>query len=681
MYNGPNETPGKGLNKVYCKGISVVLGLMLYWPAQNLPAQSDPQLQQFKQAWQAANRGDRKTFDQIKSNLTGYILYPYLEYEDYRSRRAQVLPDQMAAFLDAHEDWAFTAGLRKSWLHSLGESRQWNALVRYAPGSSDVEVQCYLAQAHAEMGQAAEALPMAQELWAVGVSQPDVCDPLFDWLRKSGGITPQLAWTRVSRAMEARNPRLTLYLARFVPAHERVWVERWQQQDREGYTRLDRAAHWPDTFQRRDITAFGLKWLSRKNTDLAWKQFEQLDGVIDWSEAQRASIIREIALWSAVEQSGETVTRMHTVPASARDDALIEWWARSGLATQNWAEVVLAVAVMSEELRDSDRWRYWDARARMELGDPDYAQILLNELAQDADYYGFLAADYLGRPYAICALDPQVSAQAVGEFAGRTEIKRVEALDEAGLKNWSRSEWNLAVQRLPAQERRLAAAFATEQGWPYRAIMALTGGENQRYYEWRFPVDYAPQASKHAASQNIDVAWVLGLMRAESAMAEDAVSSANARGLMQVLPGTAAELARRHSYSYSGSAQLMQAEDNIRFGTTFLRELMNRFNNNPVLVSGAYNAGPGAVKRWLATLPGQDAAIWVEILPFYETRDYIPRVLAFATLYDWRLGQPVQRISSRMPPPDSGTMSPGNVPGVVAEVACAEPPQVALPGS
>lgn len=522
---------------------------------------------------------------------------------------------------------------------------------------------------------------MAQELWAVGVSQPDVCDPLFAWLRKSGGITPQLAWARVSRAMEARNPRLTLYLARFVPANERVWVERWQQQDREGYTRLDRAAHWPDTPQARDITAFGLKWLSRKNTDLAWKQFQQLDGTVRWGEAQRASILREMALWSAVEQSPETVVRMHAVPAMARDDALIEWWARAGLATENWAEVVLAVAVMSEELRNSDRWRYWDARARMELGDPDYANILFNGLAQDADYYGFLAADYLGLPYAICALDSQINPQALSEFSGRPEVRRVIALEEAGLKNWSRSEWNLAVQRLASADRRLAAAFATEQGWPYRAIMALTGGENQRYYEWRFPVDYASQAGKHAASQNLDVALVLGLMRSESAMAEDAVSSANARGLMQVLPGTAAELARRHSYSYSGSAQLMQAEDNIRFGTTFLRELMDRFNDNPVLVSGAYNAGPAAVKRWLDSLPGQDATIWVEILPFYETRDYIPRVLAFATLYDWRLGQPVRRISSRMPPPDSGTMSAGTAPAAIAEVACTEPPLAALPGS
>jgi soluble lytic murein transglycosylase len=168
-------------------------------------------------------------------------------------------------------------------------------------------------------------------------------------------------------------------------------------------------------------------------------------------------------------------------------------------------------------------------------------------------------------------------------------------------------------------------------------------------------------------------------------MAVDAVSPADARGLMQVLPGTAAQLARSHKYSYRGSDQLMQAQDNVVFGTTFLRELMTRFNGNKVLVTGAYNAGPGAVKRWRDTLPGSDAAIWIELIPFHETRDYIPRVLAFATIYDWRLQKPVRRITSRMPAPDSATMKAGPASAAagaaVAEVACADQLQSTLTGN
>jgi soluble lytic murein transglycosylase len=164
-------------------------------------------------------------------------------------------------------------------------------------------------------------------------------------------------------------------------------------------------------------------------------------------------------------------------------------------------------------------------------------------------------------------------------------------------------------------------------------------------------------------------------------MAEDAISSANARGLMQVLPGTAAKLAQRHSYDYRGSEQLMKADDNILFGTTFLRELMDRFDDNPVLVSGAYNAGPKAVERWLDSMGGRETAVWIETLPYYETRDYIPRVLAFSTIYDWRLQKPVKRISTRMPPLDSGTINNQARKSAIVDVACPVPSVTMLPGS
>ena len=156
-------------------------------------------------------------------------------------------------------------------------------------------------------------------------------------------------------------------------------------------------------------------------------------------------------------------------------------------------------------------------------------------------------------------------------------------------------------------------------------------------------------------------------------MAEDAVSSAGARGLMQVMPNTAKLLAKRHSIRYTGKEQLMQAENNIQFGTAYLRDLMDRFGENPVLATGAYNAGPHVVDRWMSERRVDDPAIWIETLPYYETRDYIPRVLAFSTIYDWRREQPVLRVSSRMPEFDSGSDRGNMQVRAKAEVVCRTP--------
>ena len=659
---------------------SILCVLLLSW-SLSLGAQSaDPALDSFKRAWQSAKSGSRTDFQQRMASLQDYVLYPYLQYENYRFNRALTPPDEMAAFLAGHTDWAFTPALRKAWLLSLGETKRWDALLQYAPDEPAVEVQCYLAQAQIQSGQTEAATALAQELWAVGKSQPEVCDPVFDWLRKQGGISPELAWTRIARAMDARNPRMTLYLKRFVPTKDQLWVERWQQQDQQRYVRLDNARNWPDVKEGRDITSFGLKYVARNDADRAAHLFGILDGHYEWGEARRGEILREIALWSAVAHEDETLDRMHAVPAVAYNDAMLEWWGRVALATGNWTEVHAAVAAMQEPLRSNERWRYWGARANRQLGNAAAANAELRSLAGDASYYGFLAADALSEPYAICAEDPLVTPEGLTAFAAREPFQRVVALHDADLRSWSRSEWKLAVKNLESPDVRLAAAFATEQGWSDLAILALTRPGDRALYDWRFPLGFAPEVEKQASKRQLDASWVLGLMRSESAMAVDAVSPANARGLMQVLPGTAAQLAKRHSYPYHGIEQLMKAEDNIVFGTIFLRELMDRFHDNPVLATGAYNAGPGAVKRWLETLPTTDPAIWVEVLPYFETRDYIPRVLAFATIYDWRLEQPVRRISARMPSLDPTTPN-ATATGNTAEVQCPAPALAAVPSN
>ncbi len=626
--------------------------------------------EKFSRAWKAATRGERTVFLQLMPTLQDYLLYPYLQYEDLRFRRASVDDQEMVTFLDVHNDWAFTAGLRTAWLKSLGKKKRWDSLLQYAVVAGDTEVRCYLAHAQIVRGQTDGLVPVAQGLWAVGKSQPDACDPVFKWLKEQGGITPGLAWERIRLAMEARQPRLTLYLARFVPANERVWVERWQQQDRTGYRRLDRAQKWPDVEKSRQITAYGLRNLARNDADRAWKIFAALNGHFSWSAEVQGAILREIALWSAVDVAAGTSTRMRAVPELYRDGKLLEWWVRFGLATENWSEVIQVIASMPPDLRDDARWRYWDARAHLSIGDPEYAHNLLGKLAQEASYYGFLSADHLDQPYSICPQEPQIDQASLDALRKQSGFQRALELHHAGMRNWSRSEWQMATRQLENEGLRLAAALAIEESWPDLAIFALGNSGDYRWYDWRFPVEHSVLVENHAQNNNLDVSWVMGLMRSESAMAEDAVSSAGARGLMQVTPNTARELAKRNSYPYAGHHQLLLAETNILFGTTYLRELIDRFGNNPVLVSGAYNAGPNAVDRWLDSRPGSEPAIWIETLPYFETRDYIPRVLAFSTIYDWRLQQPVTRISSRMPAFDSGSMG-GAIQGrQTASVVC-----------
>lgn len=637
-------------------------------------AGTDPaQREAFIRAWQAAARGERSRFEQAMPGLRDYLLYPYLRYEDLRHRRAQVEAGEMAGFLEAHADWAFSPGLTTAWLRTLGAQERWGDVLAHAGESDDIEVRCHFAHARIVHGDTEDLLPAAQSLWAAGRSQPDACDPVFRWLQDQGGITPGLAWERIRLAMEARQPRLSLYLARYLDEADRGWADRWYQQDRGGYRQLDQAAGWPDTDKRRDIVDYGLRRLARSDPDRAWRLYQNLEQHIVWPGDRQGHILGEIALWSAVEGLPETPRRMGAVPESARDDRLLEWWARYDLARGNWREMLQTIDRMSPTAMEDSRWRYWKARALLETGATEAGEALLAELAGEASYHGFLAADRLDLPYTICPEAPAVAAEAIDGLARQAGFDRALELRRAGIGNWARGEWAMAARRVDKLGLRTAAALAVREGWPQMAIFALGDSGDQRWYEWRFPLDYVPLVDANAEGLRLDASWVMGLMRSESALAEDAVSPAGARGLMQVMPGTARQLAQRHGLHYSDAEQLLQAEDNIRFGTAYLRDLLDRYGDNPMLATGAYNAGPGAVDRWVDERRAGEPAIWVETLPYFETRDYIPRVLAFTTLYDWRMQRPVSRISSRMPAFDSavggGTMQARET----AEVVCPAP--------
>jgi soluble lytic murein transglycosylase len=625
---------------------------------------AETDLEQFQRAWDAAKKGDHDSFNKIKDGLQDYVLFPYLQYEDYRNRRSNIGADEMSAFLSAHQGWAFTNGLRTAWLNTLAKNKRWADLVKYSEGVTSTKLRCQRLRGQIILKQTDGVLSEAQELWAVGKSQPDECDPVFAWLVNSDGITQSLAWKRIHLAMAANNRSLATYLSRYVPKNQRAWVADWRKLSRAGYSRMEQMRNWPDTEITASIAAASLKRLARDDAGLAARKFQVLDGHFDWGEATSAGLLRDIALYSAVALDDDTSANMERVPGIYRDSQLLEWWSRFLLTRENWTGLIAVINQFPEDTRNDDRWRYWLAQAQIRSGEAGSSSLALADLANRASYYGFLAADELDLAYNICPVPANVEKAAIDQLAARDDFQRALELRKAQMDNWAINEWSLATSRLSIAELKVAAGLAQREGWNDRVIFALGNSGDLRIYEWRFPLIWEAPIKREAANNQLDPEWVFGTIRSESAMVETARSSANARGLMQITPATGKRVAKKHALPWSGIAQLMTAEGNLPIGTAFMRDLLDEFDQNPVLVSGAYNAGPNAVKRWLKSRPSAEAAIWIETLPYYETRDYIPRVLAFTTIYNWRMGGELKRISSRMPHIESGKIGVNSPAGV-----------------
>ncbi len=635
----------------------LLFGFILLFMAA--PANADVPLDtaasQFKKTWSLAGAGRHTEFRQQMPASKDYILYPYLQYEDYRSRLAIVPAGEVSGFLDNHRGWAFSSGLRQVWLRGMGRKQQWQKLLQYSGSFKsivDAETRCHQLNArikHNDQKTAKTALLKdAGGMWLTGKSQHKACDPVFSWMERHGHLSDKLVWERILLALKAGNTTLANYLKRRLPARDQqladAYIQLWKRPAR-GFPSI---RHWSDSGRTREMILAALLRQTRNDPDLALKYWHQVESRFAWSERASGKIRYDIALFSAVALDADVLDRFALVPASAVDDKLLQWRLRTALNHQRWDELLISYEGMSAVSKQEGRFRYWQATALEQQGKHEAAARVYKTLAREATFWGFLAADQLNQEYRICPLTPVVDPVAVSRVAELPGVKRALELRKVGLNDFAGREWYRATVSLSKTEMRSAAALATEKGWPSRAIISLGKSGDTRYYDWRFPIAFESQVNLNANRHNLDPAWVYGLMRAESALNPRAISPAKAYGLMQLLPSTAKRLSTPAGIKYTNRNSLLDPATNIAFGTAEMNKLLQRYNGVPAYVTGAYNAGPGAVDRWLEQRPDFEVERWMELMPYYETRDYIPRVMAFSTLYAWRLGTPVTRVSYRL---------------------------------
>jgi soluble lytic murein transglycosylase len=201
-----------------------------------------------------------------------------------------------------------------------------------------------------------------------------------------------------------------------------------------------------------------------------------------------------------------------------------------------------------------------------------------------------------------------------------------------------------------------AAELARRMEWYDRAISTAERTRDLHDFELRFLAPYRELAQKAARENDIDEAWVFGLMRQESRFVNVARSSVGASGLMQIMPATARWIAKRLGIKGFNTNEMRDPARNIQFGAYYLRHIQDTLDGSPVLATAAYNAGPSRAQRWRDARE-MEAAVYIESIPFAETRDYVKKVMSNAIYYAVRFNQPSVLLKDRL-----GTVPPRKSP-------------------
>ncbi len=602
------------------------------------------QRQMYDQAKSALAKGDSSPYRQYARVLRDYPLEPYLAYDELTMRLKSASNDEIEAFLTEHGDLPQAGWMKLRWLRWLTQRGEWQTFAKhYDPKLNFTELDCLYGQYLYRQNMKSEARAVTEKLWLVGKSQPEACASLFTTWSRDGQLTEERRWQRAKLAAEKGNYGLTSYLVKDLPnlsTQGQMLLEAAQKPQIMNQT----ARFTPADRHMADAASLGLRRLARENPDKALSLLNVYAGKLPFSAEEKVAIAREVGLTLARRFDIRALQVMAQYDPELRDNTVSEWHARLLLRHGRWNEAYQLTQRMPANLASTSRWRYWSARS-LQLAKPQDQQAiaLYQQLAKERDFYGFLAADRAQAPYSLnnkpMAINPRIM-QKVRNTAG---IRRAMEFHERGQIVNGRREW-YHVSRLFSRDELVAQArLAYEKQWYFPAIRTISQAQYWDDLDIRFPMPYKSSLISQAKLRGLRSSWVFAITRQESAFMADARSPVGAMGLMQLMPRTAKDTARKFGIALSSPKLALAPEKNIQLGAAYLSQVHNQFNGNRVLASAAYNAGPGRVRQWLKGADHLAFDIWVENIPFDETRQYVQNVLSYAVIYGYKLGssQPI----------------------------------------
>jgi soluble lytic murein transglycosylase len=340
--------------------------------------------------------------------------------------------------------------------------------------------------------------------------------------------------------------------------------------------------------------------------------------------------------------------------AGRLDEDQLAWKVRAALRSGNWEVVRDAIDLMPAGMRHESNWTYWYGRALAAKGEAVGSRAYFLRIAGQTDFYGLLAAEELGYvstlPEAV-----YVPTEAEVDVARHDQgLARALELIRLGMRNEGVREWLFSVRYFDDGKLLAASEFARRERIWDRSIQAADRTVRAHNFALRYPMPFREVFTEYAKAYELDESWILGIVRQESRFITDARSAAGAAGLMQVMPRTARFVAHRMGVRNYRNKGVTEVATNVTLGTGYLRLVLDQLGSE-VLASTAYNAGPARARRWRDDSRPLEGAVYIETIPFPETREYVKKVMANSVFYAALIQNQVVPLKPRL-----GTIAPRN---------------------
>lgn len=579
----------------------------------------------------AFRAGDIAKLERAIGQLGNHELAPYAENYRLRMWMEKGDPSTIRDFLQRNDGSYVAEKLRADWVRWLGKRAGWSEVDAEFPRllAPEPDVTCYSQQARLARDDRS-VLAEADKLWQAMLEPPEPCRPVLDALVASQAKTADDVWARARRQVEINRPGQARSTLNYLPESQVPDAKALDSALNSAMSYLVKQGTGNGSRAGRELAAFAIARLAANEPRQAADELERIKSRLQDSERQWAW--SQIGLQGAKKHLTEAVDWYARAGKTPLSEEGHQWKVRAALRAQEWGVVRDSIQAMPPELAAKPEWIYWLGRALHAGGRTTEGNALYEKIAGQANFYGNLADEELGRT----VLPPPKATAATTEEqrAARDNpgIRRALAFFRNDMRTEAVREWNWALRGMDDRQLLAIADLAKRNHIWDRAINTADKTKNEHDYSLRFLAPYGETVRPAAQNQSLDDAWVYGLMRQESRFITSAKSNVGASGLMQLMPATAKWVAKKIGLRDFTQGRVNDTETNVLLGTSYMRLVMENLDNHPVLASAAYNAGPGRAKKWRADRP-LEGAIYAETIPFSETRDYVKKVMSNAVYY------------------------------------------------
>lgn len=604
----------------------------------------------FTKAEQLLSSNKLKEFKELQSRLGNYPLYPYLEYSLYIKQRSSLPQQKVSRFLKEYADTPLANRLNRTWLNHLAKNKRWKAYIhhydQFPVESTHYVCQYQVALLNGTVTQKKEAIYNARDLWVVGNSQPKSCDPLFKAWMQTGRPTSAEATERFWLTLDQGNTKLARYIDKkiTIKEHKKQSQLFWKIYNSPSLVASNNLHQLPLEHQATTAVLSYKKWF-RSHPISATEAWIKSSESLPIGSQQDVTSYMGTRLNSRYHS--KAIELSEQLDPAYKLAELTEVRIRNALAAQEWPVIHEAIQHLPEEKKSSAKWQYWLAVAEMHLEPKGNNIARFEQISQDRSFYGYLAAEISNKPFLLNASSSKPSDTELTKLEQTPGLLRARELFKLGKLVEANREWNLAQSQMSESELLNSGYLAQSWGWHLQAIINAAKTKRWDHVDLRFPHPHQQFFAQHAVNNGLDLSFPVAIARQESAFLYTAQSHVGARGLMQLMPKTASATAKKHKVKYTSRSQLFKPELNITLGSAYLGDMYKRFDQNPAYAAAAYNAGPHRVKRWLKDRGELPLDIWIETIPFKETRNYVQNVLAFRVIYDRLQGRQASLLSEK----------------------------------